>query len=48
MFGLNVIFKLIKIFHSKEEPHHIALGFALGSIIRLTPFGPYITYSFSS
>ncbi|HHU50393.1 MAG TPA: TIGR03546 family protein [Firmicutes bacterium] len=38
MFGLNVIFKLIKIFHSKEEPHHIALGFALGSIIGLTPF----------
>ena len=38
MFGLNFIFKLIKIFHSKEEPHNIALGFALGSIIGLTPF----------
>lgn len=38
MFGLNLIFKLIKLFHSKAEPHHIALGFALGSIIGLTPF----------
>src|SRR5690606_33146185 len=37
MFWLNFIFKLIKTLHSKEEPHNIALGFALGSIIGLTP-----------
>lgn len=34
---MNFIFKLIKALHSKEEPHNIALGFALGSIIGLTP-----------
>ncbi len=38
MFWLNFIFKLIKTLHSKEEPHNIAAGFALGSIIGLTPF----------
>ena len=30
--------KLFKTLHSKEDPHNIALGFALGSIIGLTPF----------
>lgn len=38
MFWLNFIFKLIKTLHSKEEPHNLAIGFALGSIIGLTPF----------
>lgn len=38
MFWLNFIFKLIKTLHSGEEPHHMAAGFALGSIIGLTPF----------
>ena len=38
MFWLNFIFKLIKTLHSGEEPHHIAAGFALGSIIGLAPF----------
>lgn len=37
MFWLNFIFKLIKTLHSKEEPHNLAAGFALGSIIGLTP-----------
>ncbi|MGE5607161.1 MAG: TIGR03546 family protein [Bacteroidota bacterium] len=38
MLWLNLIFKLIKTLHSGEEPHHIAAGFALGSIIGLAPF----------
>lgn len=38
MFWLNFIFKLIKTLHSGEEPHHLAAGFALGSIIGLAPF----------
>lgn len=38
MFLLNFIFKLIKALQSKEEPHNIAMGFALGTIIGLTPF----------
>lgn len=38
MFWLNFIFKLIKTLHSGDEPRHIASGFALGSIIGLTPF----------
>lgn len=37
MFWLNFIFKLIKTLHSDEEPHNMAAGFALGSIIGLTP-----------
>jgi len=37
MFWLNLIFKLIKTLHSSNEPRHIAAGFALGSIIGLTP-----------
>lgn len=37
MFWLNFIFKLIKTLHSKEAPHNLAIGFALGSIIGLTP-----------
>lgn len=37
MFWLDFIFKLIKTLHSKEDPHNIAMGFALGSIIGLTP-----------
>ena len=37
MFWLNFIFKLLKALHSSEEPRHIAAGFALGSIIGLTP-----------
>lgn len=38
MFWLNFIFKFIKTLHSKEDPHNIAMGFALGSIIGLAPF----------
>lgn len=37
MFWLNLSFKLIKALHSSNEPRHIAAGFALGSIIGLTP-----------
>lgn len=38
MFWLNFIFKFIKTLHSKEDPHNIAMGFALGSFIGLAPF----------
>lgn len=38
MFWLNFIFKLIKTLHSKDDPHNIAMGFAMGSIIGLSPF----------
>ncbi len=38
MFWLKFISKLIKTLQSKEDPHNIAMGFALGSIIGLTPF----------
>lgn len=37
MFLLNFVFKLLKALHSSGEPRHIAAGFALGSIIGLTP-----------
>ncbi len=37
MFLLNSIVRLIKVLQSKGEPHNIAMGFALGSIIGLTP-----------
>src|SRR5690554_4258710 len=37
LFLLNFIFKLIKTLRSKGEPHNIAMGFALGTIIGLTP-----------
>ncbi len=37
MFWLDFIFKLIKALHSKENPHNIAMGFALGSIIGSSP-----------
>ncbi len=38
MFLLNFIVKLIKTLQSKGKPHNIAMGFALGTIIGLTPF----------
>ena len=37
MFLLNYLFKFIKALQSKGEPHNIAMGFALGTIIGLTP-----------
>jgi len=37
LFGLNLILKLLKPLQSKRKPRNIALGFALGSIIGLTP-----------
>lgn len=37
MFFLNLIAKFISILHSGKEPRHLAAGFALGSIIGLTP-----------
>ncbi len=37
MFWFNFLAKLIKVLHSGEEPKHLAAGFALGSIIGLTP-----------
>lgn len=37
MLLLNFIFKLVKTLQSKGEPHNIAMGFALGTIIGLTP-----------
>jgi uncharacterized protein (TIGR03546 family) len=38
MFWFDFIFRTIRILHSGQEPHHLAAGFALGSIIGLTPF----------
>jgi len=38
MFWLNFVSKLIGILHSGKDPRHLAAGFALGSIIGLTPF----------
>jgi uncharacterized protein (TIGR03546 family) len=37
LFWFNFLTKLISILHSGEEPKHMAAGFALGSIIGLTP-----------
>ncbi len=37
MFFVNLLARLISILHSGEEPRHLAGGFALGSIIGLTP-----------
>ncbi|MGE5581293.1 MAG: TIGR03546 family protein [Bacillota bacterium] len=37
MFYFNFLAKLISVLHSGEEPKHLAAGFALGSIIGLTP-----------
>lgn len=37
MFFVNLVAKLVTILHSGKEPKHIAAGFALGSIIGLTP-----------
>jgi len=34
---MNFIFKLIKTLHTKDAPHNLAIGFALGSIIGMTP-----------
>ena len=38
MFWFNFLAKLISILHSGDDPRQIASGFALGSIIGLTPF----------
>lgn len=38
MFWLNLIVKIIRTLHSDESPRALAMGFALGSIIGLTPF----------
>ena len=37
MFWLNLVIKIIRTLHSDESPRALALGFALGSIIGLTP-----------
>lgn len=37
MFWLKLVSKLIGILHSGKDPRNLALGFALGSIIGLTP-----------
>lgn len=37
MFFVNLVAKFIAILHSGKEPRHLAVGFALGSIIGLTP-----------
>jgi len=38
MFWLNFLGKIFKLLHSDKTPRHLAAGFALGSIIGLTPF----------
>lgn len=37
MFWLNLFIKIVKVLHSDESPRALAFGFALGSIIGLTP-----------
>jgi uncharacterized protein (TIGR03546 family) len=37
MFWLNLLIKIINTLHSDESPKALALGFALGSVIGLTP-----------
>lgn len=37
MFIMQILAKLVKILHSEGEPRQIALGFAFGAIIGLTP-----------
>lgn len=37
MFWLDFVFRTISILHSGKEPKHLAGGFALGTIIGLTP-----------
>ncbi len=38
MFVLNFALKIMKLLNSEERPMQIGLGFALGSVIALTPF----------
>ncbi len=38
MFGLEILAKIFKILRSDDSPNQIALGFALGMILGLTPF----------
>ncbi len=38
MFGLDILAKIIKILRSDDSPNQIALGFALGMVLGLTPF----------
>lgn len=38
MFWFNFLAKLISVLHSGDDPRYIAAGFALGSIIGITPF----------
>ncbi len=37
MFWFNLLVKIVKVLHSDESPQALAFGFALGSIIGLTP-----------
>jgi len=37
MFFLNLLARLISLLHSSSEPRNLAAGFALGSILGLTP-----------
>jgi uncharacterized protein (TIGR03546 family) len=38
MFWFDLIVKIFRVLHSDESPRALAFGFALGSIIGLTPF----------